>query len=377
MKIAIVLVGFNRPLSIERLCLSVAEADCNIEADLIVSIDKSISQDKVVAQAINLNWVYGKLIIRALPKRLGLRDHILLCGDLTENYDVVVVLEDDIIVSNSFLNYLAAAIKFVGQDDSVAGISLYAPSINEMAMLPFTPKKTGFDNYYLQSAQSWGQCWTRSMWQGFRVWYDKNSSPLIAEGDMPDRIYSWPETSWKKYFMKYLVETGKTFFYPYDSFSSNFSDVGQHNKFITPHFQVPLISDKSDFRFGRQSETPCYDIFFERIGFTHENNPLCLDFYGTRTLTNSRFLLTPKKIKASKIKSFGLTYRPQEDNYLKSAPGDDVHLYDLGENPMLRTKQDCTSFKMAKYHTNLEWRNALIYGATTLKHRLFNKVKFK
>lgn len=376
MKIAIVLVGFNRPLSIERLFLSVAEKNCEIEADLIISIDKSLNQDKVVSQVANIDWAYGRLIIRAFPERLGLRQHILLCGDLTTDYDAVVILEDDIVVSDSFLRYTKSAIEFIGQDDSVAGISLYSPSINEMAMLPFIPKRTGFDNYFLQSAQSWGQCWTRSMWQDFRAWYDNNNTPLVSSDDMPSRIYSWPETSWKKYFMKYLVDTERTFFYPYDSFSSNFSDVGQHNKFVTPHFQVPLITDKREFHFGTQSETACYDIFFERMGLSYKGQPLCMDLYGTRTLNNSRFLLTPKKLKIPKIESFGLTYRPQEENYLKSAPGDDIHIYELDDSQSLRVKQESTSFKMANYHINLDWRNALIYGATTLISRIFNKVKF-
>src|SRR5690606_21764571 len=129
------------------------------------------------------------------------------------------------------------------------------------------------------------------MWQDFRKWYDQWAVDLKSDTDMPCRIYSWPESSWKKYYMKYLVSTGKTFFYPYDSLSSNYSDVGQHNKVVTPHFQVPLISGKSEYRFGAMTDVPNYDVFYERSGFEYEGEALCLDLYGTRKVSTSRFLL--------------------------------------------------------------------------------------
>lgn len=375
MKLAIVLIGYDRPHAIRRLYESIRQSSSEYPFDLIFSIDKSPVQ-KDVADAINsFGGEIERRAVRQFSKRLGLRKHVMACGDLTEDYDAVIVLEDDIVVSDVFIDYAVAAVKFVNDDVRVAGISLYAPSVNEMAMLPFIPKRTGFDNYYLQSAQSWGQCWTRRMWQDFRKWYAENSKPLEASDDMPGRIYSWPESSWKKYFMKYLVDTGKTFFYPYDSLSSNCSDVGQHNREITPYFQVPLVSGKREFCFGRMDEVPCYDIFFERMGLEFDNELLCLDLYGTKKTSSSRFLLTPKKIDAPIVCSFGLTYRPQEDNYLKGAPGDDIFLYDLMTQPKLRMVEQTLSVKIAKYHTNLSWRHSLIYGVNALMSRVLYKIK--
>ncbi|MBS9404063.1 hypothetical protein KG088_10515 [Halomonas sp. TRM85114] len=374
MRIAIVLVGYCRIHSILRLFESLERAKYRVLVDLVFSIDKSPFQDKICAEIRKLEWPYGEKKVRTFPQRLGLREHILSCGDLTDTYDAVVVLEDDIVVSDCFYDYVLKSISFVQDDDKVAGISLYSPSINEMAMLPFVPKRTGFDNYYLQSAQSWGQCWTRRMWQDFRKWYDLNSTLLEAAPDMPSRIYSWPESSWKKYYMKYLVDTDKTFFYPYDSYSSNYSDVGQHNLVVTPHFQVPLISGKQEFRFGTMDEVPCYDVFFERTGLTHHREDVCLDLYGTRKQSTCRYFLTTNDIKAPRISSYGLTYRPHEDNYVHSAPGCDIHLYDLIGQRELRKKGGSVSYKLAKYHTNLSWKHSLVYGVVTLIDRIIQKV---
>jgi len=375
MNIAVIIVGFDRPKSLSRLFDNIKSCDDFDLVDIIFSIDKSSSQDNILKLVKSFIDNKENCFLRTFDQRLGLREHILSCGDMVENYDAVVVLEDDIVVSKCFLSYVFSALEFTKDDEGVAGISLYSPAINEMSLLPFSPKRTGFDNYYLQSAQSWGQCWSKRMWEDFRSWYSNNSSRLELDYDMPSRIYSWPETSWKKYYMKYLVEAKKTFFYPYDSLSSNYSDVGQHNKILTPYFQVPLISDKKLYNFGRIKEVPNYDIFFERLGLTFNGESLCTDLYGTKRVADSRFILTSKKIKGLKVKSYGLTYRPQEDNYLKNAEGNDVHLYDLKGLCDFEMYESKISFKLAKYHTNITWKHALLYSIITVVLKFLKKVK--
>lgn len=375
MNLAVVLVGYNRPASMKRLYESVTRSSGVTSVDIVVSIDYSEHQDDVRRVVVESCKAARDVKFRCFSERQGLRNHILACGDLTEVYDAVVVLEDDIVVSDSFLEYVLSAIQYVDSDASVAGISLYSPTNNEMSLLPFSPKPTGFDNYYLQSAQSWGQCWTRFMWQRFREWYDLNDGPLVNAGDMPSRIYSWPESSWKKYYMKYLIETEQTFFYPSISFSTNYSDVGQHNKVVSPRYQVPLVTNKKEFNFGAQSEVPLYDVFFERKGLFFDNERVCCDFYGTKIFSDSRFLLSSRKLNLPIVESYGLTYRPQEDNYIYRSDGNDIFLYDLGDNLGVEFNEYYMNFKLANYHSNLGWRHSLIYGMVTLKARLIQKLK--
>ncbi len=49
----------------------------------------------------------------------------LQCGDLTEKYDAVVVLEDDLVVAEGFMQYVVAAVEAYKNNDEIAGISLY------------------------------------------------------------------------------------------------------------------------------------------------------------------------------------------------------------------------------------------------------------
>ena len=375
MKLAVVLVGYNRPDSMKRLFDSVVRSSLIERVDLIVSLDKSDVQNAIFRIVSECDRGKSRVIFRLFEEKQGLRKHILSCGDLTDDYDAVVVLEDDIVVSECFLNFVFSVLDYVGDNEVIAGISLYSPAINEMCLLPFVPKPTGFDNFYLQSAQSWGQCWTRNMWRGFRRWYDSNSVILLDDSDMPSRIYSWPETSWKKYYMKYLVESGRTFLYPYHSFSTNYSDVGQHNKMVSPHFQVPLVSGKESFHFGALHEVPVYDVFFERKGLLFGSESICCDIYGTKRKSSSRFLLSSKVLDAPVVDSYGLTFRPHEDNYLRKSSGCDIFLYDLKGFDDVELKDNCFNFKLANYHSMLSWRHSLIYGLGTLMARITQRFK--
>lgn len=372
-RLAVVLVAYNRPKSLIRLFDSVVVARADEKVDLIISIDKSDIIDQMLDAVDLKRWDKGEVIVRSFEERLGLRKHIIACGDLTEQYEAVVVLEDDIVVSESFISYALKAMEFVENDDAVAGISLYAPGVNEMCELPFVPKKNSFDNYYLQSAQSWGQCWTRKMWQEFKGWYESRTVALEVSNDMPSRIYSWPESSWKKYKMKYLVEKNKTYFYPYFSFSTNCSDIGEHNKFITPMYQVPLITAVYSFHFGTRNECICYDVFFERLGLTYKEEPVCLDLYGTKVVSDSRFLLSSKKIAAPVLSRFGLGYRPHEDNFIKASYGDDIYLYDLQGKEEIHFKGALIEFKLANYHALMSWKHSFVYSIFVFFIRLKKK----
>ena len=115
--IAIIVVGYNRPSSMSRLLQSICTAEyVGDTVDLIVSIDKSDKEPDVVKVAKEVAWPNGKKTIRTFDKRQGLRKHILQCGDYTSVYDAVIVLEDDLIVSESFYLYAKNAVAYYGND---------------------------------------------------------------------------------------------------------------------------------------------------------------------------------------------------------------------------------------------------------------------
>ncbi len=124
-KITIVVVGYNRPEAMARILKSLAAAAYGDYTDirLVVSIDHS-GNGEVVRTAEHFEWKYGEKQVICHPKRLGLRRHILSCGELTRKYGAVMVLEDDLYVSPDFYRYAAKTLDRYGDHPKIAGIAL-------------------------------------------------------------------------------------------------------------------------------------------------------------------------------------------------------------------------------------------------------------
>ena len=101
-KIAIVAVGYNRKKSLERLLSSLEVAYYQHEdIPLVISIDAS-GDEEVYALAREYNWTHGEKYVNIQQERLGLKNHIYQCGDLTKYFKAIILLEDDLYVSPYF-----------------------------------------------------------------------------------------------------------------------------------------------------------------------------------------------------------------------------------------------------------------------------------
>ena len=108
----IVVVAYSRLNSLENLLDSLSKAQYDDdEVNLVISIDYSGQQD-VYNLADSFDWKNGKKIIIRHDHNLGLREHVLYCGDLSLQYESVIILEDDLLVSPSFYLYSKAALEF-------------------------------------------------------------------------------------------------------------------------------------------------------------------------------------------------------------------------------------------------------------------------
>src|SRR5690606_18705292 len=136
-----------------RLLFSLSEARYpSSRVTLVISIDyqDSKSHQKVVEIARSFDWKFGEKIVIEHISNMGLRNHILSCGDLSQNYRGVIVLEDDLIVSNEFFNYAIQAIDFHESDQNIAGISLYSYEYEELGWYRFYPLNEGADTHFIQ-----------------------------------------------------------------------------------------------------------------------------------------------------------------------------------------------------------------------------------
>ena len=267
-KPAIVVVGYNRPEAIKRLLISINNAYYMFDdIPLFVSIDECELSNEVEKVVRDMEWKHGDIIIRRFKNRQGLRRHIIQCGDLSEKYGAVIILEDDLVVSPSFYQFTYEAVNFYRNNQQICGISLYSHAWNGYAGISFMPMQNQYDVYMGQFSISWGQCWTAAQWKSFKEWYAENENKLPKENfSMPSNILTWNDQSWGKYFASYLVEKNLYYIIPYVSMSTNFSEAGQHCSQSNATYQVSLLVGlKRNYLFPEVIDAVKYDIFFERI----------------------------------------------------------------------------------------------------------------
>ncbi|WP_022963951.1 glycosyltransferase family 2 protein [Halopseudomonas pelagia] len=328
----IIVIGYSRPDSLTRLLGSLRSAQYpqgNVR--LIISLDNSgMLEPLQVASA--FEWPHGDKRIIAHQTRLGLRNHVLSCGDLSEEYGDILVLEDDLFVSPFFYQFTYEALRFYAEDEAIAGISLYSQQFNQTANLPFMPVDNGdADAYFMQLAASWGQAWSRQQWQAFRQWLEEHGTDISAVPDIPPDIRGWPESSWLKLHNAYIIARNKFFVYPYRSLSTNFGDPGQHFNIASSRFQVPLQQLNMTYHFKPlASSLAVYDAFCEILPKSiKQQNPLLADYdfsvnlYGCKQHANG---LQLARTNARGLHNFSLSMKPMELSVMHNVQGEGIGL---------------------------------------------------
>ncbi|MBS4065613.1 MAG: glycosyltransferase [Chitinophagaceae bacterium] len=338
--IAIVVVAFNRPLSLKRLLesLNAANFDSYTGVHLIISIDFSGKSD-CTNIAESFEWEYGTKTVIKRSENLGLKKHIFKCGDLTEKHDAIIMLEDDLFVSPFFYKFAQQAYFFYKDEEIIAGVSLYNNVFNEVALCPFEPVHDGFDNYFMQVPCSWGQLWTIQQWNKFRDYINELDS-FDEDGSLPANVLLWPTaSSWKKIFYKYLVDKGKYFVYPRVSLTTNFGEAGEHVIEKQLVFQSPLLLKQKTFQFSLfKNSFSIYDPYFELTGecynkITGSDLDVSFDLNNTKQLSKvkSKYLISGKKCKRQE-KQYAVNLYPYENNILfNRAASDGEYYFSLGK----------------------------------------------
>lgn len=383
--LCVVAVGYNRPDAMKRLLNSLVKADYEQDkVDLLISIDKGMRQKEIAKYANAFNWEFGNKTVRVFPEKQGLRPHILQCGDVVLDYDAVVILEDDITVSESFYSYVKQAVSFYGDNDKIGGISLYKHLINPATLSFFEPEYNGYDTYLMQFAQSWGECWTKNMWIKFRQWYNENVDTVFEDDNadilkkIPKNIRNWGDHSWMRYYMAYIVENDLYYVYPHHSLTTNHNESGQHALFTTNYYQLALATGKTEYRFPNFEQAVKYDIFFERQDVIipgYENKKVVLDLYGKKyEYFDGEILISTMPRPYKCLEKWAFKCRPQEQNCILQGKGNGIFVYDLNvsdksprfNSDFLRTAYDVKSInwrKLFKYSVNCAF--------TGLKRKLF------
>ena len=392
MKPAIVAVGYNRPDGMKRLLDSIGNATYE-EQDitLVISIDESNKSNDVEKVALDFEWTHGNKIIRRFPERQGLRKHIIECGDLSETYGAVIILEDDLIVSKDFYKYVCEAHKKYSNNETICGVSLYSYKYNVFTHFEFDPFFTPFDVFLGQMAITWGESWTKEQWGKFKQWFLQHDNKLPKLNvNIPQHISGWTR-SWGRYFVSYIVENDLFYVFPYQARSTCFSDYGEHNKTSIPltYVQNQLIQFiPLEYRFGNVCDLDRYDAFYEKIlddKITIANIPgskICVDLNNMKTVSGGKqYVLTNSKLRFTSIASYGLSLRPILSNAIYGISGKQLFLYKLpDETNHIRSwkKRPRIPFSLnrLKYEFHdITWRMLFYYTPREFCNRLIDYLR--
>lgn len=376
-RIAVVVVGYNRLKSIKRLLSSLLKANYpSNNIPLVISIDCS-GDENLYDFVRSFEWPFGDKYLIIHEKRLGLKDHIFSCGDLTQYFKAIILLEDDLYVSPEFYNYTIATVEEYNNDDNIAGISLYSHEFNGFAGYPFTPLNDGSDTFAVQTVVSWGQCWSSKMWNSFRNWLNEDDVNF-DKYDMPHRIKMW-ERAWSKYYYAYILENNKFFVFPYVALSTNFGDAGEHGNGSNANYQVSTLYGSKKYNLKDFKNMIKYDVYFNNI-MLHQKldlakDDLCIDLYGNNNnINNKRYWLSVQNLPYKIIKQFGMSLRPIELNVINDIKGGHIYLYDIKyKTSHFRIKKKWT---LLRYHLKaFNQRSLLRYSLYELSNAVRSKLK--
>lgn len=356
--VAIIVVGYNRLDGIKRLLGSLELASySSYNVPLVISIDAS-GNNELYEFAKSYNWKYGPKYVNIETERLGLKKHIFQCGRLSSSFKGIIVLEDDLYVSEDFYNYSIATIEKYGNDTNVSGIALYSSGMNGHVYLPFVPLSNGSDVYAFQAVCSWGQVWNNRMWDEFENWYDRWDKDFSAI-EMLESIKNW-KRAWSKFFYAYLISENKYFIYPYVSLSTNFNDAGgEHGGGQSSIVQVNLLKGKKNYKLFDFENLVKYDVYLQNVSLYDclpvPQSETTLDLYGSHIEegTTKRYLLSTMILPYKTVKSYPLSLKPIELNILANLEGSGIFLYDLSikENSKKPTMGiDCIEYYLCGFN---------------------------
>lgn len=363
----IIVVAFNRPNSLQRLLNSLNKVNWeNDKVRLYISIDKekenSENYNNTVQIAKSFLWNYGEKIVDCKKENLGLKQHILQCGNLTNKYENVIVLEDDIVVSPQVYTYAKQVVDFYEGDENIAGFGLYSFQRNPANNLPFIPLNEGTDVYFMQYACSWGQIWTKERWKDFFNWYEKNKNLNIDKLNIPNNIKKWGDKSWLKFHTIYTILNNKYFVYPFVGLTTNFSDRGTHNLINSFAYQCTTYTftkEKINYRYiDLNNAKNVYDAYFENIKINrlmNKDEKIIADLYANKNITymnKNKYLLSTQKYNYKILKKFGLQMYPYEQNIIYDIKGNDLFLYDLSKREKNKIKSK--NFTLHRYLYKLD-----------------------
>tara|TARA_A100001011_G_C14322541_1_gene851634 strand:+ start:19993 stop:20880 length:888 start_codon:yes stop_codon:yes gene_type:complete len=184
----IVIFAYNRPKKLKNLMLSLEEnrefKDFNVHffVDKFKDDSDKKKNDEVL-KIIKEKWKCNSKEININDENLGLKNNILNgINTIFNNHDSAIFLEDDLVVSKSFLDYMIKSLKIYKNEKKIMHISGYN-------FKTFIGKKTR--SYFSRNMNCWGWATWKKTWENNNNFQENIISSLKKKDRRLFNIYGF------------------------------------------------------------------------------------------------------------------------------------------------------------------------------------------
>ncbi len=206
---AALLIGYKR---IDFIQNRLVELSRNVNIPLIVSIDGSDKSTQnlmttiVKEFLIEHPWMNISLISR--DRNLGLANHVTLAiSEVLNEYDQVIVIEDDIVVSCSFIENMLNGLSIMKAHDNIGAVAGFS-GFTSTKINPITDKwRTS--KYF----PAWGWATNRDLWKEYELQIPDNFAVVLAQSRTWRSLGRYRKKMWCYRFMKVANNSPHTWDY--------------------------------------------------------------------------------------------------------------------------------------------------------------------
>ena len=182
----IVLFVYNRPDHTKKTILSLLKNSVAEKSELFIYSDgpkNEIEEDKIknVRKYINEISGFKKIEIIESQKNLGLANSVISgVSEVLSKYERVIVMEDDMVCSPFFLEFMNTLLNFYEEDEKVFSVTGYTFPIE-------IPSSYSYDVYVAPRASSWGWGTWKDRWEKVD-WDLKDFNKIINDPEMVEKF---------------------------------------------------------------------------------------------------------------------------------------------------------------------------------------------
>jgi len=307
--------------------------NANIRGNMNLTISCEAQASLQVKQYVDqVEWPFGSYDVIHQKNQLGVDGHNIACMRMIEKLGSALILEDDLVLSPYFQDYLLACSDIVKRERKLSGVSLYRYPMVEHDHFPFQLIPNDEFVYYQQRSSSKGAFYTWDMIKGYLDFY-ANFDNDYTKYSLPANVKKWSNEVWEKSFYCYLLQKDKYIAFPRFSFVTDSGDDGVHMRKDTDKYahqsQLYLSNKIGSVSIWEETDN-VYDSYYELLPSRYKRMVVELkdyefevDTYGHKFLESIRApLLLSSKTCKKKIMGWERRLKPEVNNILLGQKGE-------------------------------------------------------